>query len=94
MGTQTGKRIVKIQCDIPRSAFVVDASLLGGIREGFPEKVSLELRLRGQRSRKGFPGRGSSICKGVGGAWFHLEECGLARSLGRKMKLGGCRGPL
>lgn len=48
--------------------FVRDASLPGGIREGFPEKMSLELRLRGQRRRKGYAGRGSSICKAVDGA--------------------------
>lgn len=92
MGTQTGKRIVKIQCDIPTNAFVRDASLLGEIGEGFPKKVSLELRLRRQRSRKGFPGRGSSICKGVEGAWSHLEEFG--QILGEKDEAERLLGPV
>lgn len=69
MGTPTVKRIIKIQCDTPRNACLSEMPLCPEASgRGFPEKMSLELRLRGQRRRKGYAGRGSSICKAVDGA--------------------------
>lgn len=67
------------------------ASLPRGSREGFPEMVSLELRLRGQWGRKGFLGSGNHISKGMvfqalGGIWF-------GQSLGEEDEAGRLWGP-